>query len=110
MRTFKGVGLIVLIAVVSGLILSGCDTAKAIVPQPGQKELVINPLGKINTTGNTIQVVGSQTEIFESNEVFWYYDIPEEDCEYAAITVNAFGYSRNMYLHLHISKKPPEKQ
>lgn len=106
--TFKKIGIVLLI--VLGLILSGCDTAKAIVPKTGQTELVINFSGTNSPESTTIQVVGNDTVSLNADNVRWFYDIPEDGFEYAAITFDAFGKPRNMYLHLHKSKKPPAKQ
>ncbi len=106
-RTFKRIGLIVLL-IALGLTLSGCDTAKAIVPKAGQTELVLNFSGNSNTAGATVQIVGNETISVDVSIVYWFYDVPENGSEYAAIDMAPTNGPRYVYLHLHTSKKPSQ--
>ena len=114
MRTFKGIGLIVVL-VAFGLSLAGCITRVVdVLAAPPGGELTISVWGSDGTrltfTGDQSRSItlidrdGSESQL---DNLHWFYDIPDGGVEY--IVVNYSGTSPYYgEVHLLTSKMPSE--
>ncbi len=101
----RGKLILIFAVLASGLLIAGCDTADAIQPEAGQKEFRIEASGDKFGTFITIYHSGGKITK-DAEDVFWFYDVPEEINEYAVIMITAFDSPRKIMIHLHESKKP----
>ena len=115
MRTFKKIGL-VLILVALGLTLVGCrGWSTDVVTAPAGEELTILTWG--DESGTSITITGDHGKFitlsdndagsYELDDLSWSYELPEGSNEY--LVVHYFdGDVADAEIHLLASKKPPE--
>ncbi len=91
------------------LLIASCTSfqTRPILPAAGQTELSITATGSVdNKYGMSITISGDQTITFDDEDDVWYYDVPEDEQEYALIETNILDEVVFVHIHLLISKRP----